>query len=74
MLASFEHYVDDVGLSLNLPEIFVQHCATFFASSCCTMLASFVFITRLVHVYWHVMSDQLVLRIKCICLALVCLS
>ena len=64
MLASFEHYVDDVGLSLNLPEIFVQHCATFLASSCCTMLASFkqtlsaksmmdMFITRLVHVYWH---------------------
>ena len=33
--------LDDVGLSLNLLKICVQHCATLLAQQCCTMLASF---------------------------------
>ncbi len=32
--------LEDVGLSLNLLKIFVQHCATLLAQQCCTMLAS----------------------------------
>ena len=49
-LTSFEHYeqdwmmldnVEDVGLSLNLLKIFVQHRARLLAQRCCTMLASF---------------------------------
>ena len=33
--------LDDVGLSLNLLNIFFQHRATLLAQQCCTMLASF---------------------------------
>ena len=33
--------LDDVGLSLNLLQIFVQHFATLLAQQCCMMLASF---------------------------------
>ena len=33
--------LEDVGLSLNLLKIFVQHRATMLAQQCCTMLASF---------------------------------
>ena len=33
--------LEDVGLSLNLPKIFVQHCAILLAQQCFTMLASF---------------------------------
>ncbi len=33
--------LDDVGLSLNLLKIFVQHRATLLAQQCCMMLASF---------------------------------
>ena len=33
--------LEDVGLSLNLLKIFVQHRATLFAQQCCAMLASF---------------------------------
>ena len=33
--------LDDVGLSLNLVEIFVQHRATLLAQQCCIMLALF---------------------------------
>ncbi len=33
--------LEDVGLSLNLLKIFVQHCATLLAQQCCMMLASF---------------------------------
>ena len=33
--------LEDVGLSLNLLKIFVQHCATLLAQQCCKMLASF---------------------------------
>ena len=33
--------LDDVGLSLSLLKIFVQHRATLLAQQCCTMLAFF---------------------------------
>ena len=33
--------LEDVGLSLNLLKIFVQHRATLLAQQCCTVLASF---------------------------------
>ncbi len=33
--------LEDVGLSLNLLKIFVQHRATLLPQQCCTMLASF---------------------------------
>ncbi len=51
--------LEDVGLSLNLLKIFLQHCATLLAQQCCTMLASFEQ-ASIERVSWHRLANYCV--------------